>query len=373
MIQKHIRGYLQFRRYRMLLNAARGLQRYGRGMLARKHAHFLRCTKAAILIQKHVRGFIARRSYQRLRLLVVQLQCRIRGMYARNRYVELQRHAAAVIIQKNVRCWIARRKYQHDVACVIVAQSAVRRWFAKKELRQLKIEAKSVEHVKKLNKGLEKKIISLQQKIEELVKENKAMRSRGEDMRGLQEKVEQSKNLENLLRVANDKLVALEETLASVQVKLREVSCEKEELLSTNTALSQKIEASEKEKSRLQHDLEEMVKAIQLNQESAQELLRQKLESERQRLLAEFDEERSAYQRLVKERDRLEQRCENLAQENSRIRGLSHQRTPSNLSMASVRSDNADGTRDDASDVPDEDVGYGSVRSGKAKMLFMES
>ncbi|KAH8024112.1 hypothetical protein HPB51_021733 [Rhipicephalus microplus] len=371
MIQKHIRGYLQFRRYRMLLNAARGLQRYGRGMLARKHAHFLRCTKAAILIQKHVRGFIARRSYQRLRLLVVQLQCRIRGMYARNRYVELQRHAAAVIIQatlflqKNVRCWIARRKYQHDVACVIVAQSAVRRWFAKKELRQLKIEAKSVEHVKKLNKGLEKKIISLQQKIEELVKENKAMRSRGEDMRGLQEKVEQSKNLENLLRVANDKLVALEETLASVQVKLREVSCEKEELLSTNTALSQKIEASEKEKSRLHHDLEEMVKAIQLNQESAQELLRQKLESERQRLLAEFDEERSAYQRLVKERDRLEQRCENLAQENSRIRGLSHQRTPSNLSMASVRSDNADGTRDDASDVPDEDVGYGSVRSGK--------
>lgn len=32
------------------------------------------------------------------------------------------------------------------------------------------IEAKSVEHVKKLNKGLENKIISLQQKIEELVR-----------------------------------------------------------------------------------------------------------------------------------------------------------------------------------------------------------
>lgn len=367
MIQKHIRGYLQFRRYRMLLCAARGLQRYGRGMLARKHAHFLRCTKAAILIQKHVRGFLARRRYQRLRLLVLQLQCRIRGMYARNRYIQLQRNAAAVIIQKNVRRWITRRKYQRDVACVIVAQAAVRRWFAKKQLRKLKIEAKSVEHVKKLNKGLEKKIISLQQKIEELVKENKTFRSQGEDMRGLQEKVEQAKNLENLLRVSNDKLAALEETLASVQVKLRQVSCEKEELLSTNTALSQKIEAADKEKSRLQHDLEEMVKAIQLNQESAQELLRQKLESERQRLLAEFDEERSAYQRLVKERDRLEQRCENLAQENSRIRGLSHQRTPSNLSMASVRSDNADVTRDDTSDVPDEDVGYGSVRSAKDK------
>lgn len=31
------------------------------------------------------------------------------------------------------------------------------------------MEARSVEHVKKLNKGLENKIISLQQKIEELV------------------------------------------------------------------------------------------------------------------------------------------------------------------------------------------------------------
>lgn len=368
MIQKHIRGYLQFRRYRQILSTARGLQRYGRGMLARKHAHFLRCTKAATIVQKHVRGFLARKRYQRLRLLVLQLQCRVRGMYARQRYVELQRNAAAVIIQKNVRCWLARRQYLRNVACIVVTQSAVRRWFAKRELRKLKIEAKSVEHVKKLNKGLEKKIISLQQKIEELVKENKTFKSQGEDMRGLQDKVEQAKNLENLLRASNGKLAALEETLASVQVELRHVACEKEDLLAKNTALSQIIEAANKEKSRLQHDLEEMVKAVQLNQESAQEMLRQKLESERQRLLAEFDEERSAYQRLVKERDRLEQRCENLAQENSRIRGLSHQRTPSNLSMASVRSsDNADITRDDASDVPDEDGGYGSVRSAKDK------
>lgn len=34
----------------------------------------------------------------------------------------------------------------------------------------LKIEARSIEHVKKLNKGLENKIISLQQKIEDLNK-----------------------------------------------------------------------------------------------------------------------------------------------------------------------------------------------------------
>jgi myosin-5 len=52
----------------------------------------------------------------------------------------------AIIIQKHVHCWLARRLY-----------------------KKLKQEARSVEHVKKLNKGLENKIISLQQKIRELV------------------------------------------------------------------------------------------------------------------------------------------------------------------------------------------------------------
>jgi myosin-5 len=45
----------------------------------------------------------------------------------------------------------------------------VRRWLARRLYKKLKQEARSVEHVKKLNKGLENKIISLQQKIGELV------------------------------------------------------------------------------------------------------------------------------------------------------------------------------------------------------------
>ncbi|KAM7314396.1 unconventional myosin-Va [Ixodes scapularis] len=371
MIQKHIRGYLQCKRYRLLLNAARGLQKYGRGMLARKHAHFLRCTKAATTIQKSVRGFLARKHYQHLRLLVLHLQCRIRGMYARLRFMELRRHAASIVIQKNVRCWLARRKYERDVCSVVVCQSSVRRWLAKKELRKLKIEAKSVEHVKKLNKGLEKKIISLQQKIEELVKENKTFKAQEEDLRSLSVKMELAKNAENNLKLSNNKITLLEETLASLQAEMRHVLAEKAELVAKNSFLSEKVEAADKDKAKLKEDLEEMNKAIKANQESAQELLKQKLESERQRLLAEFDEERSAYQRLVKERDRLEQRCENLASENSRIRNLGkgHQRTPSNLSMASMRSD-ADTVRDDASDVPDEDGGYGSVRSKDKDPLY---
>ena len=45
----------------------------------------------------------------------------------------------------------------------------MRCFFARKELKQLKIRAKTVEHQRSLNKGLENKIISMQQKISEMV------------------------------------------------------------------------------------------------------------------------------------------------------------------------------------------------------------
>lgn len=75
----------------------------------------------------------------------------------------------AAIIQKHVRGFLARRRYLQTVRRIILVQSMVRRWLARRQYRKLKVEARSVEHVKKLNKGLENKIISLQQKIEELV------------------------------------------------------------------------------------------------------------------------------------------------------------------------------------------------------------
>jgi myosin-5 len=68
-----------------------------------------------------------------------------------------------------MRCFLARKKYLQTVRRIILVQSMVRRWLARRQYRKLKVEARSVEHVKKLNKGLENKIISLQQKIEELV------------------------------------------------------------------------------------------------------------------------------------------------------------------------------------------------------------
>lgn len=76
----------------------------------------------------------------------------------------------AVVIQKWVKGWLTRQYYRRTVAAIILLQSCVRRMMAKKELKKLKVEARSVEHFKKLNIGMENKIMQLQHKIDEQVR-----------------------------------------------------------------------------------------------------------------------------------------------------------------------------------------------------------
>lgn len=75
----------------------------------------------------------------------------------------------AIIIQKTVRRFLTRRRYLRAMRGLVTVQGLVRCFLARRQLRKLKIEAKSIEHQKKLNKGLENKIISLQQKLTEMV------------------------------------------------------------------------------------------------------------------------------------------------------------------------------------------------------------
>ncbi len=75
----------------------------------------------------------------------------------------------AVVIQKWVRGLLARRHYRRTLAAIVLLQSCVRRMGAKKELKKLKVEARSVEHFKKLNVGMENKVVQLQHKINEQV------------------------------------------------------------------------------------------------------------------------------------------------------------------------------------------------------------
>lgn len=64
-----------------------------------------------------------------------------------------------------------RQQYLRAVRGLVAVQGLVRCYLARRQLKKLKIEAKSIEHQKKLNKGLENKIISLQHKLNEMVSE----------------------------------------------------------------------------------------------------------------------------------------------------------------------------------------------------------
>lgn len=75
----------------------------------------------------------------------------------------------AVVIQRMARGWLARQRFRRAMEAVVLLQSCVRRMSAKKELKKLKVEARSVEHFKNLNIGMENKIMQLQHKINEQV------------------------------------------------------------------------------------------------------------------------------------------------------------------------------------------------------------
>uniref|UniRef100_A0A8C7GVU3 Myosin VB n=1 Tax=Oncorhynchus kisutch TaxID=8019 RepID=A0A8C7GVU3_ONCKI len=168
-IQKTVRGWLQRVRYQKIRKSAINLQRYGRGYMARRYAEQLRLTRAALIFQKQYRMVRERRDYLKVRQAVVTIQAFTRGMLTRRIFQEFLLHHKAMIIQKHVRGWLTRRKFRRARNATITIQCAYRRMRAKRELKQLKIEARSAQHLKKLNTGMENKIVQLQRKMDDQV------------------------------------------------------------------------------------------------------------------------------------------------------------------------------------------------------------
>lgn len=157
--------------YKKLQKSIRLLQNQARGFLARKHALFLRQTRAAIKIQSYYRMWSTRCVYESKLTLINKLQTRIRGFLARKYAAEMKDLKYVTKIQSYFRGCLIRRKVSDHKRRIVLAQCCIRRFLAKRRLRILKTEARSLEHVKQTNKGLENKIISLQQKIQILNKD----------------------------------------------------------------------------------------------------------------------------------------------------------------------------------------------------------
>ncbi|XP_036384291.1 unconventional myosin-Vb isoform X3 [Megalops cyprinoides] len=337
-IQKTVRGWLQRVRYRKIRKSAITLQRYGRGYLARRLAEQLRLTRAAIICQKQYRMVRDRKAYLRVRQAVVTIQAFTRGMYTRRIYQEFLLHHKAMIIQKTVRGWMERKKFRRARNAAIVIQCAYRRLQAKRQLKQLKIEARSAEHLKKLNIGMENKIVQLQRKMDDQNKEYKSQNEQlsaanttlGAEVNKLQKELDQLRSRQG----DGSQLNSLQEELERLRVELQEAHTLRkrleEEHSNEKEDLEQRVEELEKENSLLKEEKEEMNQRI-LNQSRSTE--DQESSEKEAHLQVELDEERQRYQNLVKEFSRLEQRYDNLQEEVSLAKFQpGHRRNPSNQS-----------------------------------------
>ncbi|TSQ12723.1 Unconventional myosin-Vb [Bagarius yarrelli] len=333
-MQKTVRGWLQRRRYQKIRKSAILLQRYGRGFLARKYAEQLRLTRAALICQKQYRMVRVRRAYLTIRKATITIQAFTRGMFTRRLYHEYLLHHKASIVQRTVRGWLQRRKFIRARNAVVVLQCAYRRVLAKRELKQLKIEARSAEHFKNLNVGMENKIVQLRRKMDDQKLEYKVQSEKLSvantalvtEVSKLQKELETARSRKGEVTQVS----SLQEELERLRAELQEAHTQRKKLEEEHNTeklgLEQRVLELERENSLLKEEKEEMNQKILLQSSGG----KQGSLSKKTGLQAELDEERLRYQNLLKEFSRLEQRYENLQEEASYAKFVpGHRRSPS--------------------------------------------
>ncbi|XP_078386375.1 unconventional myosin-Va [Cetorhinus maximus] len=342
-IQKTIRSWLQRKKYLRMRKAAITIQRYVRGYQARCYAQFLRETRAAILIQKYQRMYAARQKFLRIRSATIVIQSFVRGFQGRRQFKAILREQKAIILQKHVRGWMAKSKYKRTHHAIIYLQCCYRRMMAKRELKKLKIEARSVEHYKTLNIGMENKIVQLQCKVNDQTKEMKSLLEKlsglettyTNETEKLRTEVDRLRANEESAKVSSNKITSLMEEIVILRRELKETQAQKKRLeegadkykAETDLMVSQLKEQNallKNEKEELNHQIQQQAKEIT-------ESMEKKMEEETKQLEVDLNDERSRYQSLLNEFCRLEERYDNLKEEISLVNVTKpgHRRTDS--------------------------------------------
>ncbi|XP_069767192.1 unconventional myosin-Va isoform X2 [Narcine bancroftii] len=342
-IQKTIRSWLQRKKYLRMRSAAITIQRYVRGYQARCYAQFLRRTRAAILIQKFQRMYAARQKFLRILSATLVIQSFVRGFRGRRRFKAVLREQKAVILQKHLRGWMARRRYSRTHHAIVYLQCCFRRMMAKRELKKLKIEARSVEHYKTLNIGMENKIVQLQCKVNGQTKEIKSLLEKlvslettyTNETEKLRTEVDRLRISEGSAKVSSNKITCLMEEIAILRKELEETQAHKKRLEESADKYKQETDLVvfqlkewnallKKEKEDLNLRIQEQVKEITESME------RQNKEETKQ-LQIDLNDERSRYQSLLNEFCKLEERYDNMKEEISlvSITKPGHRRTDS--------------------------------------------
>lgn len=267
----------------------------------------------------------------------------------------LCRHAFAVqmnnykttIIQRYCRGYLARRAFAERKRKIILCQSTIRRFLARRQFKRLKAEARTITHMQKMYKGLENKIISLQQRIDELTKSNHQLSKQAAEVPLLLSKIESKKHTQNEL----NKLGALSKNLESqVRALNKQLDEERDEKLAILDEKA-KEEAEFKQKffeiSAENEQLSREIDKLKENEKQIETL-------QRSQDLSEWDDQEihQAYQKIAQEKEQLERENYMLSQEMERMAKqqptyASHSRSVSNVSSINI----------------DEDFGYASAKN----------
>lgn len=137
-----------------------------------RKANDIRQNRAAVKIQRYMKGWYYRTRYVKAKKSILAIQRYGRGFLARKKFAETMATHKATEIQRYARGYLARKHYNAKVKKIVIVQSCVRRFLAKRKLKKLKVEARSISHLQTKYKGLENKIIELQQKYDVTNKEN---------------------------------------------------------------------------------------------------------------------------------------------------------------------------------------------------------
>ncbi|XP_061452039.1 unconventional myosin-Va isoform X4 [Rhineura floridana] len=343
-IQKTIRGWLMRKKFLRMRKAAITVQRHVRGYQARCLATFLRRTKAAIIIQKFQRMYAIRKRYRHTLAATVVLQSYMRGYLARKKYHKMLWEHKATIIQKRVRGWLARLHYHRTLEAVVYLQCCYRRMMAKRELKKLKIEARSVEHYKKLNVGMENKIMQLQRKIDEQSKDSKSLIEKlstleaayNSEKEKLRNDVERLKMSEEEAKNATNRVLSLEEEISKLRKELHQTQSEKKTIEEKADIYKQETDQLvlelKEQNTLLKKEKDELNRRIQDEAKEITEVMEKKFIEETKQLDLDLNNERQRYQNLLQEFSRLEERYDDLKDEMKLMVSISkpgHKRTDS--------------------------------------------
>lgn len=284
-IQKYVRRYLAVKHYRQLQAANLVMQKYTRGMLARRLAARLRATKAAVVCQKYARRGAAVRNLQRHKKAATAVQASWRGHVARTEARSKRCDLAALRIQSRWRAAILRASYNRKRQATIALQCAVRARKAREEFKKRKASARERGALEGAKKSLEARVeqmqfqLELQKKLkEEAVAErtrevesaNRAMEERLARAEEEKSRAVEAARLEaeaKALAEANDAaaLAAAEQEREAAKDRIAELQADRDDMAARVASLERRLREAEERASTAEtarHDADERVRAI---------------------------------------------------------------------------------------------------------------